>query len=166
MFFIFFFHFHVLIWCSCVHMYVHMCVGASALVCTCAWRSMVVRRKSLHLTQSLQMWLASLASLLWRSLNPSEAAITNRLPQHSSFSVCSGPHACTASSLNTKRSPLSPNFSNIIYLLYIVKIVLLYAVNIRHCWAGEMAQRLRALSALPEVMSSIASNHMVAHNHL
>ena len=31
--------------------------------------------------------------------------------------------------------------------------------------AGEMAQRLRALTALPEVLSSIPSNHMVAHNH-
>jgi hypothetical protein len=29
-----------------------------------------------------------------------------------------------------------------------------------------MAQRLRALTALPEVPSSIPSNHMVAHNHL
>jgi hypothetical protein len=29
-----------------------------------------------------------------------------------------------------------------------------------------MAQRLRALTALPEVLSSIPSNHMVAHNHL
>jgi hypothetical protein len=32
--------------------------------------------------------------------------------------------------------------------------------------AGEMDQRLRALTALPEVLSSIPSNHMVAHNHL
>ena len=33
--------------------------------------------------------------------------------------------------------------------------------------AGEMAaQRLRALTALPEVMSSIPGNHMVTHNHL
>jgi hypothetical protein len=32
--------------------------------------------------------------------------------------------------------------------------------------AGEMAQRLRALTALPEVLSLIPSNHMVAHNHL
>jgi hypothetical protein len=32
--------------------------------------------------------------------------------------------------------------------------------------AGEMAQRLRALTALPEILSSIPSNHMVAHNHL
>ena len=34
------------------------------------------------------------------------------------------------------------------------------------CGAGEMALRLRALVALPEVLSSIPSNHMVAHNHL
>jgi hypothetical protein len=32
--------------------------------------------------------------------------------------------------------------------------------------AGEMDQWLRALTALPEVLSSIPSNHMVAHNHL
>jgi hypothetical protein len=32
--------------------------------------------------------------------------------------------------------------------------------------AGEMAQRVRALTALPEVLSSNPSNHMVAHNHL
>jgi hypothetical protein len=29
-----------------------------------------------------------------------------------------------------------------------------------------MAQWLRALTACPEVLSSIPSNHMVAHNHL
>jgi hypothetical protein len=32
--------------------------------------------------------------------------------------------------------------------------------------AGEMTQPLRAQAALLEVLSSIASNHMVAHNHL
>jgi hypothetical protein len=32
--------------------------------------------------------------------------------------------------------------------------------------AGEMAQRLRALAVPPEVLSSIPSNHMVAHNYL
>jgi hypothetical protein len=32
--------------------------------------------------------------------------------------------------------------------------------------AGEMAPRLRALDALPEVLSSNPSNHMVVHNHL
>ena len=31
--------------------------------------------------------------------------------------------------------------------------------------AGEMAQRVRALIALPKVLSSNPSNHMVAHNH-
>ena len=31
--------------------------------------------------------------------------------------------------------------------------------------AGEMAQQLIALTALPKVLSSIASNHMVAYNH-
>jgi hypothetical protein len=29
-----------------------------------------------------------------------------------------------------------------------------------------MAQQVRALTALPKVLSSIPSNHMVAHNHL
>jgi hypothetical protein len=32
--------------------------------------------------------------------------------------------------------------------------------------AGEMAQQLRALTVLPKVLSSIPSNHMMAHNHL
>jgi hypothetical protein len=32
--------------------------------------------------------------------------------------------------------------------------------------AGEMAQRVRALTALPEVLSSNPKNHMVAHNYL
>jgi hypothetical protein len=32
--------------------------------------------------------------------------------------------------------------------------------------AGEMTQQLRALAALLEVLGSIPSNHMVAHNHL
>jgi hypothetical protein len=32
--------------------------------------------------------------------------------------------------------------------------------------AGEMAQWLKAPTALPKVLSSNPSNHMVAHNHL
>jgi hypothetical protein len=32
--------------------------------------------------------------------------------------------------------------------------------------AEEMAQWLRALTAFSKVLSSIPSNHMVAHNHL
>ena len=35
-----------------------------------------------------------------------------------------------------------------------------------HSGAGEMAQRLRALTAFLEVLSSIPRHHMVAHNHL
>ena len=35
-----------------------------------------------------------------------------------------------------------------------------------HLRTGEMAQWLRSLTALPEVLSSNPSNHMVAHNHL
>jgi hypothetical protein len=31
--------------------------------------------------------------------------------------------------------------------------------------ADEMAQQLRVLTALPKVLSSNPSNHMVAHNH-
>jgi hypothetical protein len=32
-------------------------------------------------------------------------------------------------------------------------------------WAGEMAQRLRAPTALLKVLNSNPSNHMLAHNH-
>jgi len=32
--------------------------------------------------------------------------------------------------------------------------------------AGEMTHWLKALSSLPEVLSSIPRNHMVTHNHL
>jgi hypothetical protein len=32
--------------------------------------------------------------------------------------------------------------------------------------AGEIAQRLRALTALPEVLSSNSRTHTVAHSHL
>ena len=40
-------------------------------------------------------------------------------------------------------------------------------LKIKQTGAGEMmAQWLRAPTALPEVLSSILSNHMVAHNHL
>lgn len=40
-------------------------------------------------------------------------------------------------------------------------------LTIKICYrAGEMAQRLRALTVLPEVLSSIPGSHMVAHNHL
>jgi hypothetical protein len=36
----------------------------------------------------------------------------------------------------------------------------------RQMGAGEMAQQLTTLSALPEVLSSIPSNHTMSQNHL
>ena len=41
-----------------------------------------------------------------------------------------------------------------------------YFIFLKKCGAGEMAQWLRAPTALPEVPSSNSSNHMVAHDHL
>jgi hypothetical protein len=42
-----------------------------------------------------------------------------------------------------------------------------HGVKILKTWlAGEMAQRLRALTALPKVQSSSPSNCLVAQNHL
>jgi hypothetical protein len=38
-------------------------------------------------------------------------------------------------------------------------------ILILFCGAGEMTQRLRALTMLPEVLSSIPSNHTMPHNH-
>jgi hypothetical protein len=46
--------------------------------------------------------------------------------------------------------------------------VYLHAINksfLKRGGAGEMAQWLRAPTALPKVPSSNPSNHMVAHNH-
>jgi hypothetical protein len=37
--------------------------------------------------------------------------------------------------------------------------------KIKNSGAGEMVQWLRVLTALPKVLSSNPSNHMVAHNH-
>jgi hypothetical protein len=39
-------------------------------------------------------------------------------------------------------------------------------IKIQISQAGEMAQWLRALTALPEILSLIPKIHMVAHNHL
>jgi hypothetical protein len=36
----------------------------------------------------------------------------------------------------------------------------------KHPFTGEMTQWLRELTALPKLISSIPSNHMVAHNHV
>jgi hypothetical protein len=50
--------------------------------------------------------------------------------------------------------------------MYCVACVFLVSVEVRGREAGEMAQWLRTLTAIPKVLSSIPSNHMVAHNHL
>jgi hypothetical protein len=50
--------------------------------------------------------------------------------------------------------------------LSISQLLTLFTWNIKDCsWAGEMAQWLRALTALLTVLSSNPSNHMVAHDH-
>jgi hypothetical protein len=55
-------------------------------------------------------------------------------------------------------------FEKCLHMHFYVTNVRLQSVSI--LGAGEMAQRLRALTALPEVLSSILSNHMVVHSHL
>jgi hypothetical protein len=64
---------------------------------------------------------------------------------------------------NTRRSLPTP-----IEIMFkpLPQTVLLKELIKKGAGPGEMAQRLRALTALPEVLSSIPSNHMVAHNHL
>jgi hypothetical protein len=50
--------------------------------------------------------------------------------------------------------------------MFELRLVLKETKRERDMEAGEMAQRLRALAALPEVLSSIPSNYTVAHYHL
>jgi hypothetical protein len=71
----------------------------------------------------------------------------------------------------------SPRCCLLFYLLVLgssvsLEMSLLNKISFLNCitkmiiGAGEMAQWLRALTALQKVLSSIPSNHMVAHNHL
>jgi hypothetical protein len=48
-------------------------------------------------------------------------------------------------------------------LSHLFSLILCFKLHIMG--AGEMAQQLRALTALPKILSSNPSNHMVAHNH-
>jgi hypothetical protein len=50
--------------------------------------------------------------------------------------------------------------------MWVLGIELWSSARIGCSWAGEMAQRLRALTALLKVLSSNPSNHMVVYNHL
>jgi hypothetical protein len=65
-----------------------------------------------------------------------------------------------------------PGDPNVLFWPWILGtyVVLTYTIQINLnkniCpWAGEMAQWVRALTALLKVLSSNPSNHMVAHNH-
>jgi hypothetical protein len=49
--------------------------------------------------------------------------------------------------------------------IYTYKIGINQYIIKKFLGAGEVAQQVRALTALPKVLSSIPSNHMVAHNH-
>ncbi|ERE74531.1 solute carrier family 37 (glycerol-3-phosphate transporter), member 3 [Cricetulus griseus] len=51
--------------------------------------------------------------------------------------------------------------------MYTSRYLTLFRSSFRNSFlAGEMAQRLTAGAALPEVLSSVPINHMVTHNHL
>jgi hypothetical protein len=54
-------------------------------------------------------------------------------------------------------------YAGYVHTLFITEALHIFKKNSQ---AGEMAQWLGALTALPEVLSSIPSNHVVAHNHL
>jgi hypothetical protein len=58
-------------------------------------------------------------------------------------------------------------FSVLAHSLERVRWILNHCFLIKRCrlGAGEMAQWVRALTVLPEVLSSNPSNHMVTHNH-
>ena len=59
---------------------------------------------------------------------------------------------------------LAYGFQFSISLDYIVLQCLILKIDF---WVpGEMAQQLRALTALPDILNLIPSNHMVADNHL
>jgi hypothetical protein len=47
----------------------------------------------------------------------------------------------------------------------VLSLTLISGIRKYSMGAGEMAQWLRALTALPKFPSSNPSNHMVAHNH-
>jgi hypothetical protein len=56
--------------------------------------------------------------------------------------------------------------SSCFYVSNMNKMAGMHETRVTAKGAGEMAQWLRVLTALPEVLSSIPSNHIVAHNYL
>jgi hypothetical protein len=69
--------------------------------------------------------------------------------------------------LSTRLRSGKRDFTGSSSLTYISLLVPLVSVRCKcTARAGEMAQRVRALTAFPKVLSSIPSSHMMAHNHL
>jgi hypothetical protein len=62
--------------------------------------------------------------------------------------------------------PTEPSPQPLLHCLLFLLVCFCLSILMNYLWAGEMAQQSRALSALPEILNSIPSNHMVAHNHL
>jgi hypothetical protein len=60
---------------------------------------------------------------------------------------------------------LQPLLQTVLYCL-VQKMAIMPLFQEAIMGAGEVTQQLRALTALPEVLSSIPSKHMVTHNHL
>jgi hypothetical protein len=58
-----------------------------------------------------------------------------------------------------------PDISPAPFIAVVMMFQLFFVTFQLHSRSGEMAQWLRALTALLEVLSSNPSNHMVAHNH-
>ena len=71
----------------------------------------------------------------------------------------SGPHAYVADTLLIEPS----NPGSTLYGGYFPKSLTVFE---KPSEDGVMAPRLRPVAALPEVLSSVPSNHMVTHNHL
>jgi hypothetical protein len=82
------------------------------------------------------------------------------------FSSMGTPTSIDSCPHDAKRIPHTVIISRVSEKLSTLSICIFISLKNIKSGAEEMAQRLRALTALPEVLSSIPSNHMVAHNHL
>ena len=61
---------------------------------------------------------------------------------------------------------ITPEGWTIFAFCHVTELEMQLRIKTRVQWGVEIAQLLRELSALPEVLSSIPSNHMTAYNHL
>jgi len=72
---------------------------------------------------------------------------------------------CVTGSLWDTRGVSSPPLPQHLYNCHSLSICSVKLKKKIKMGAGERAQQLRAVTALPEVLSSNPSNHVVAHNH-